>query len=96
MIGESGVGKSTLVSRFRDNKFVLTEPTVNVEFTTKILPLVAGETGGNNVKIQIWDTAGQVSCAPRNSCPLELRSAQFVFRGAEHVAPLCGAELREA
>ena len=55
MIGDSGVGKSNLLSRFVDNTFNIdSKPTIGVEFATKTTNLE-----GKVVKNQIWDTAGQ-------------------------------------
>ncbi|ERN20073.1 hypothetical protein AMTRI_Chr11g101370 [Amborella trichopoda] len=55
LIGDSGVGKSNLLSRFTRNEFCLeSKSTIGVEFATRTL-LVEGKT----VKAQIWDTAGQ-------------------------------------
>nr|GLL16508.1 uncharacterized protein LOC109163655 [Ipomoea trifida] len=55
LIGDSGVGKSNLRSRFTQNKFSL-EPkkTVGVEFATHIVRVDDAK-----VKAQIWDTTGQ-------------------------------------
>ncbi|KAL6517803.1 Ras-related protein RABA2a [Orobanche minor] len=57
LIGDSGVGKSNLLSRFTRNEFCLeSKSTIGVEFATRTLQnLVEGRT----VKAQIWDTAGQ-------------------------------------
>jgi|JI6StandDraft_1071083.scaffolds.fasta_scaffold88211_2 small GTP-binding protein len=55
MIGDSGVGKSNLLSRFVDNTFNMdSKPTIGVEFATKTTTLE-----GKTIKNQIWDTAGQ-------------------------------------
>ena len=55
MIGDSGVGKSNLLSRFTRNEFSLeSKSTIGVEFATRTL-----EVEGKTVKAQIWDTAGQ-------------------------------------
>ena len=55
MIGDSGVGKSNLLSRFTRNEFSLdSKSTIGVEFATK--SIVAE---GKTIKAQIWDTAGQ-------------------------------------
>lgn len=55
MIGDSGVGKTNLLSRFVDNTFnVDSKPTIGVEFATKTINLE-----GKTIKNQIWDTAGQ-------------------------------------
>jgi Ras-related protein Rab-11A len=55
LLGDSGVGKSNLLSRFVRNEFDLNaKATIGVEFATKTV-----ETEGRVVKAQIWDTAGQ-------------------------------------
>ena len=60
LIGDSGVGKSNLLSRFVRNEFNLeTKTTIGVEFSTKNVTVQNEETGKKVVKAQIWDTAGQ-------------------------------------
>uniref|UniRef100_A0A0G4HVC1 Uncharacterized protein n=1 Tax=Chromera velia CCMP2878 TaxID=1169474 RepID=A0A0G4HVC1_9ALVE len=55
LIGDSGVGKSNLLSRFTRDEFNLeSKSTIGVEFATKSVP-----TDGKIIKAQIWDTAGQ-------------------------------------
>jgi small GTP-binding protein len=55
LIGDSGVGKSNLLSRFTRNEFNLeTKSTIGVEFATRSI-----QTEGKTIKAQIWDTAGQ-------------------------------------
>merc|ERR1719440_1687635 len=55
LIGDSGVGKSNLLSRFTRNEFCLeSKSTIGVEFATRSLPI-----DGKTIKAQIWDTAGQ-------------------------------------
>ncbi|XP_043703155.1 ras-related protein Rab2BV [Telopea speciosissima] len=55
LIGDSGVGKSNILSRFTRNEFCLeSKSTIGVEFATRTL-----EVDGKTVKAQIWDTAGQ-------------------------------------
>ncbi|XP_020509884.1 ras-related protein Rab-25 [Labrus bergylta] len=54
LIGESGVGKSNLLSRFTKNEFSRdSRTTIGVEFSTRTVQM-------NNftIKAQIWDTAG--------------------------------------
>jgi len=55
IIGESGVGKSSLLLRFTDDAF---DPemaaTIGVDFKVKVM-----NQQGNRVKLAIWDTAGQ-------------------------------------
>jgi len=55
LIGDSGVGKSNLLSRFTRNEFNLeSKSTIGVEFATRSI-----EVEGKTIKAQIWDTAGQ-------------------------------------
>ncbi|CAM8947957.1 unnamed protein product [Rhodiola kirilowii] len=55
LIGDSGVGKSNLLSRFTRNEFCLeSKSTIGVEFATRTL-----QVEGRTIKAQIWDTAGQ-------------------------------------
>jgi len=55
LIGDSGVGKSNLLSRFTRNEFNLeSKSTIGVEFATRSISV-----DGKTVKAQIWDTAGQ-------------------------------------
>lgn len=55
LIGDSGVGKSNLLSRFTRNEFNLeSKSTIGVEFATRSIKV-----DGKVIKAQIWDTAGQ-------------------------------------
>ncbi|KAI3963080.1 hypothetical protein C5167_013420 [Papaver somniferum] len=55
LIGDSGVGKSNLLSRFTRNEFCLeSKSTIGVEFATRTL-----QVEGKTIKAQVWDTAGQ-------------------------------------
>jgi GTPase SAR1 family protein len=55
LIGDSGVGKSNLLSRFTRNEFSLeSKSTIGVEFATRSIRV-----DDKVVKAQIWDTAGQ-------------------------------------
>lgn len=55
LIGDSGVGKSNLLSRFTRNEFSLeSKSTIGVEFATRSLNVDT-----KVIKAQIWDTAGQ-------------------------------------
>ncbi|XP_074563085.1 ras-related protein RABA1f-like [Curcuma longa] len=55
LIGDSGVGKSNLLSRFTRNEFSLeSKSTIGVEFATRSISVE-----DKVIKAQIWDTAGQ-------------------------------------
>eukprot|EP00735_Rhodelphis_limneticus_P003336 TRINITY_DN1479_c0_g1::TRINITY_DN1479_c0_g1_i1::g.27201::m.27201 TRINITY_DN1479_c0_g1::TRINITY_DN1479_c0_g1_i1::g.27201 ORF type:complete len:244 (-),score=53.76,sp/Q5ZJN2/RB11A_CHICK/81.94/1e-124,Ras/PF00071.17/3.7e-63,Miro/PF08477.8/1e-21,Arf/PF00025.16/4.5e-12,Arf/PF00025.16/1.5e+03,MMR_HSR1/PF01926.18/2.6e-07,AAA_22/PF13401.1/4.6e-06,GTP_EFTU/PF00009.22/4.1e-05,AAA_15/PF13175.1/0.0042,DUF258/PF03193.11/0.012,DUF258/PF03193.11/1.6e+03,Gtr1_RagA/PF04670.7/0.022,AAA_16/PF13191.1/0.063,AAA_14/PF len=55
LIGDSGVGKSNLLSRFTRDEFNLeSKSTIGVEFATRSIVV-----DGKTIKAQIWDTAGQ-------------------------------------
>ncbi|XP_054807341.1 ras-related protein RABC1-like [Prosopis cineraria] len=54
MIGDSGVGKSSLLLSFTVGTFEDLTPTIGVDFKVKHVTL-----GGKRLKLAIWDTAGQ-------------------------------------
>ncbi|KAK3234455.1 Ras-related protein Rab-11A [Cymbomonas tetramitiformis] len=55
LIGDTGVGKSNLLSRFTRNEFCLeSKSTIGVEFATRSI-----QVDNKTIKAQIWDTAGQ-------------------------------------
>ncbi|CAD8084354.1 unnamed protein product [Paramecium primaurelia] len=57
LIGDTGVGKSCLLLQFIDKRFRQKhEVTIGVEFGARMI-----EFDGQNIKLQIWDTAGQES-----------------------------------
>ncbi|XP_004692228.1 PREDICTED: ras-related protein Rab-26 isoform X8 [Condylura cristata] len=56
LVGDSGVGKTCLLVRFKDGAFLAGTfiSTVGIDFRNKVL-----DVDGTKVKLQIWDTAGQ-------------------------------------
>lgn len=55
LVGDSGVGKSNIFSRYLKNEFTIeNRTTVGVEFGAKKIKI-----GDMRLKVQIWDTAGQ-------------------------------------
>jgi Ras-related protein Rab-1A len=55
LIGDSGVGKSSILHRFTDDTFSESYlSTIGVDFKIKTIEL-----DGKYIKLQIWDTAGQ-------------------------------------
>ena len=56
LVGDMGVGKTSLISQYIKNIFPEDPlPTIAIEFTTKIIQLNTG----TKIKLQIWDTTGQ-------------------------------------
>ena len=56
IIGDSGVGKTSLLSKYIKGVFPSSPlPTIAIEFATKIIQIKEG----GFIKAQIWDTAGQ-------------------------------------
>jgi small GTP-binding protein len=54
-IGESGVGKTCILRRFVENKFLKNRlATIGIDFKTKNLII-----NNQEIKLKIWDTAGQ-------------------------------------
>ena len=57
LTGDSGVGKSNLLSRFTRNEFSLeSRSTIGVEFSTKEVQI-----DHKTIKVQIWDTGSSFS-----------------------------------
>lgn len=55
IIGDTGVGKSNLLSRFTKDEFTKdSKSTIGVEFATRQI-----EHDGKTIEAQVWDTAGQ-------------------------------------
>ncbi|XP_051892453.1 ras-related protein Rab-39B-like [Pristis pectinata] len=56
LLGDSTVGKSSLLKRFTDGTFTeVQDPTVGVDFYARLLEVEPG----CRIKLQLWDTAGQ-------------------------------------
>ncbi|KAG7262423.1 hypothetical protein CRUP_001866 [Coryphaenoides rupestris] len=73
IIGESGVGKSSLLIRFTDDTFDPEQTaTIGVDFKVKTIAI-----DGNTAKLAIWDTAGQERF--RTLTPSYYRGAQGVI-----------------
>ena len=56
LIGDSTVGKSSLLRNFTDGTFAeVSDPTVGVDFFARLVKVK----DGTAIKLQLWDTAGQ-------------------------------------
>lgn len=72
-LGDSGVGKTTLIHRMKTNEFVQdTTPTIGAGVTS-----VDVEVRGRKYPLQIWDTAGQEMY--RNIIPIYFKGAVFAI-----------------
>ncbi|XP_003370031.1 GTP-binding protein yptV2 [Trichinella spiralis] len=56
LVGDSYVGKTCLLVRLKDDKFLGDnfQSTVGIDYTSKVISV-----NGSSVKLQVWDTAGQ-------------------------------------
>jgi len=53
-LGNTAVGKTTLISQYLYNKTQFTTPTIGIDFLS-----TSFEINGKTVRLQLWDTAGQ-------------------------------------
>ena len=72
-VGDAGVGKTTIISRIIDNPFnEVYEPSIGVDFMSRTIKY-----RGQNIKLQIWDTAGQEKY--KGLIPSYVRNSTIVF-----------------
>ena len=72
-VGDAGVGKTTIIGRIMDNPFnEVYEPSIGVDFMSKNIKF-----RGQNVKLQMWDTAGQEKY--KGLIPSYVRNSSIVF-----------------
>ena len=72
-VGDAGVGKTTIISRIMDNPFSeVYEPSIGVDFMSKNILF-----RGQNIKLQMWDTAGQEKY--KGLIPSYVRNSSIVF-----------------
>ena len=58
LLGDSGVGKTSIISRFVNNMFEQkVMPTISAAYATKTMKF--DDFGGKELKFELWDTAGQ-------------------------------------
>lgn len=77
-MGDSGVGKSSLLLRFSTGSFEEMVPTIGVDFKAKTLDI-----DGKTVRLTIWDTAGQERFRTLTSCEHGIESASGPSAGLE-------------
>ena len=72
-VGDARVGKTTIISRIMDNPFNdAYEPSIGVDFMSKNITF-----RGTNIKLQMWDTAGQEKY--KGLIPSYVRNSSIVF-----------------
>ena len=72
-VGDAGVGKTTIISRIMDNPYnEVYEPSIGVDFMSKNIKYK-----GQNIKLQMWDTAGQEKY--KGLIPSYVRNSSIVF-----------------
>ena len=72
-VGDAGVGKTTIIGRIMDNPYnEVYEPSIGVDFMSKNIKYK-----GQNVKLQMWDTAGQEKY--KGLIPSYVRNSSIVF-----------------
>ena len=60
LIGDSGVGKSSIIMRYVDRVFNdRFTSTIGVDYKIKSISLYPGQNNEKIIKLHIWDTAGQ-------------------------------------
>ena len=74
LLGDAGVGKSSIVMRYVNNEFYdMQESTIGAAFFTKIHSI----DNNNNISLQIWDTAGQERY--QSLAPMYYRDSQLIL-----------------
>ena len=72
-VGDAGVGKTTIISRIMGNPYnEIYEPSIGVDFMSKSIKY-----HGQNIKLQMWDTAGQEKY--KGLIPSYVRNSSVVF-----------------
>jgi len=85
LLGDASVGKTSLVTRFVNNRFNETiEATVGAAFSTRALTLDTAPP--KTVKFEIWDTAGQERF--RSLAPMYYRGAAGAIVVCDVTAPI--------
>lgn len=80
LIGDAGVGKSSIIERYVNNNFsVIASTTVGVDYFSKYIHINSDIEGGKDhvIRLQIWDLAGQMNY--RNIIRSYYRNAEILF-----------------
>ncbi len=72
-VGDVAVGKTSIIRRFIDNQYKDNyDPSIGVDFCSKNL-----RCNGKNIKLQIWDSAGQERY--KSIIPTYIRNSSIIF-----------------
>ncbi|QLQ78452.1 hypothetical protein HG537_0A06990 [Torulaspora globosa] len=77
LLGESSVGKSSIVTRYITGSFQKTNATIGAAFTTKTLEFPGADGITKKVNLEIWDTAGQERY--RSMAPMYFRNTDIAL-----------------
>ncbi|QLL33895.1 hypothetical protein HG536_0F02200 [Torulaspora globosa] len=77
LLGESSVGKSSIVTRYITGSFQKTNATIGAAFTTKTLEFPGADGIRKKVNLEIWDTAGQERY--RSMAPMYFRNTDIAL-----------------
>lgn len=77
LLGESSVGKSSIVTRYATGSFQKTNATIGAAFTTKTFELPGPDGVIKRVNLEIWDTAGQERY--RSMAPMYFRNTDVAL-----------------
>lgn len=73
LLGESSVGKTSIVTRYTTGNYQKTNATIGAAFFTKVINMPSEDGIDRKVNLEIWDTAGQERY--RSLTPIYYRNA---------------------
>lgn len=77
LLGESSVGKSSIVMRYTTGNFQRSNATIGAAYTTRTTNYHESETVIKRINLEIWDTAGQERY--RSLAPMYYRNTDVAF-----------------
>ncbi|MHA2104554.1 MAG: Rab family GTPase [Candidatus Hodarchaeales archaeon] len=85
VVGDSGVGKTTSVTRFVEGKFLPTKKTIGVDFMLKNVKINLEKSKEIKAVLQLWDFSGEAQF--REILPYYVSGAQGVVYMFDSTAP---------
>lgn len=77
LLGESSVGKSSIVMRYITGNFQRSNATIGAAFTTKTIEILESDNVIKRISLEIWDTAGQERY--RSLAPMYFRNTDIAL-----------------